>query len=102
MVFAAFGMAAASSKYTEVVNSPPTSLVSQSLSQSPFASPLHHRNRSVNGHFTKAAKETQENLVQIRQGYKNYVAKRKLEFENCTDENEPPRKRNTRSIQLSS
>ena len=101
MVFAVFGMAAASSQDTEEGNLPPTSLVSQSLSQSPFASPLHHGKRSANGRFTKAANLTQKNLVQMRQGYKNYVAKRKLEFENCTDENEPPPKRNTRSIQVS-
>ena len=102
MVFAVFGMAAASSQDTEEGNLPPTSLVSQSLSQSPFVFPLHHGKRNANGRFTKAAKVTQKNLVQTRQGYKNYVAKRKLEFENCTDENEPPPKRNTRSIQVSS
>ena len=101
IVLAVFGMAAASSQDTEEGNSPPKSLVSQSLSHSPFVSPLHHGKRSANGCFTKAAKVTKKKLVQMRQGYKNYVAKRKLQFENCTDGNEPPPKRNTRSIQVS-
>ena len=37
----------------------------------------------------------------MQQGYRNYMAKRILDFENLTDENEPPSKRNTRSTQVS-
>ena len=37
----------------------------------------------------------------MQQGYRNYMAKRKLDFENITDENEPPSKRNTGSTQVS-
>ncbi|CAH3030571.1 unnamed protein product [Porites evermanni] len=40
-------------------------------------------------------------MALMQQGYQNYMAKRKLDFENITDENEPPSKRNTRSTQVS-
>ena len=45
-----------SSQDTEEGNSPPISLVNQSLSDSPFASPSHLGKCSANGRFTKAAK----------------------------------------------
>ena len=91
-VFAVLGMAVACSQDSEEGNSPPIS---------PFASPSHHGKRSANGRFTKAAKGKKKSLVPMRQGYRNYFAKRKLAFENYTDENEPPPKCITRSTQVS-
>ena len=76
----------------------PSSLTSQSHSPSPS----NHVKRSANGRFTKPGeKGTPENLEHVRCGYQNFIAKRKLEFENCINENEPPSKRETRSTQLS-
>jgi len=37
-------------------------------------------------------KGTQKNLDHMRRGYRNYIAKRKLEFEKCTDKNKLPSK----------
>ena len=73
----------------------PSSLSSQSSSPSPS----NHVKRSANGCFTKhGAKGTPKNLEHTRRGYQNYIAKRKLEFGNCINKNEPPTKRETRSI----
>ena len=78
-------------------NSPP-SLTRQSSSPSPS----NHVKRSANGRFTKhGAKGTPKSLEHMRRGYQNYIAKRKLEFGNCIDENKPPSKRETRSTPLS-
>jgi len=91
-------MAAANVNDKEGGNSP-SSLTSQSSSPSP--SPANHVKRSANGRFTKhGAKETPKSLEHMRRGYQNYIAKRKLEFGNCIDENEPPSKRETRSTQV--
>ena len=65
------------------------------------SSPSHQIKRSASGHFAKAAKGTSNKMALMQQGYQNYMAKRKLDFENITDENEPPSKRNTRSTQVS-
>jgi len=95
-LFAVLGIAAASSNDTEENDSPPTSSVSESLSAPSFPLSLHEK-RGANGRFTKAAKGTPKILMKMRQGYQKYTAKRKLDFENYTDENQPPSKRNTRS-----
>ena len=88
-------LAAANVNDKEGGNSP-SSLTSQSSSPSPS----NHIKRSANGRFTKhGAKGTPKNLEHARRGYQNYIAKRKLEFGNCIDENEPPYKRKTRSTQ---
>ena len=76
-------LAAANVNDREAGNSP-SSLTSQSSSPSP------------SNHVKRSAK----NLEHMRRGYQNYTAKRKLEFGNCIDENEPPSKRETRSTQL--
>ena len=95
-LFAVLGIAAASSNDTEENDSPPTSSVSESLSAPSFPPSLHEK-RGANGRFTKG---TPKNLIKMRQGYQKYTAKRKLDFENYTDENQPPSKRNTRSTQV--
>ena len=96
-VFGLVNLAAANSNDKEGGNSPSSSLVGQSLSPSPS----HHVKRSANGRFTKSGtKGTPKQLDHMRRGYQNYIAKRKLEFENCIDENEPPSKRETRSTQV--
>ena len=88
-------LAAANVNDKEGGNSPPP-LTRQSSSPSPS----NHVNRSANGRFTKhGAKGTPKNLEHMRQGYQNYIAKRKLEFGNCIDENEPPSRRETRRTQ---
>ena len=99
-LFAVLGIAAATSHNTED-DSLPTSSVSQSLSVTTPSSPLHQVKRSASGRFAKAAKGTSNKMALMQQGYRNYMAKRKLDFENITDENEPPSKRNTRSTQVS-
>ena len=89
-------LAAANVNDKEGGNSPP-SLTSQSSSPSPS----NHVKRSAYGRFTKhGAKGTPNNLEHMRRGYQNYIAKRKLDFGNCIDENEPPSKRETRSTQV--
>ena len=99
-LFAVLGIAAATSHNTEE-DSLPTSSVSQSLSVTTPSSPSHQVKRSASGRFAKAAKGTSNKMALMQQGYRNYMAKRKLDFENITDENEPPSKRNTRSTQVS-
>ena len=95
-LFAVLGIAAATSNNTEE-DSLPTSSVSQSLSVTTPLSPSHQIKRSESGRFAKA---TSNEMALMQQGYRNYIAKRKLDFENITDENEPPSKRNTRSTQV--
>ena len=96
-VFGSISVAAANLNDKEGGNSLSSSLVSQSLSPSPS----NHEKRSANGRFTKTgAKGTPKNLEHMKRGYQNYIAKRKLEFGNCIDENEPPSKRETRSTQV--
>ena len=99
-LFAVLGIAAATSNNTEE-DSLPTSSVSQSLSVTTPPSSSHRVKRSASGRFAKAAKGTPNKMALMQQGYRNYMAKRKLDFENITDENEPPSKRNTRSTQVS-
>ena len=99
-VFAVLRIAAATSNNMEE-DSLPTSSVSQSLSVTTPSSPSHQVKRSASGRFAKAAKGTSNKMALMQQGYRNYMAKRKLDFENITDENEPPSKRNTRSTQVS-
>ena len=99
-LFAVLGIAAATPNNTEE-DSLPTSSVSQSLSVTTPSSPSHQVKRSASGRFAKAAKGTSNKMALMQQGYRNYMAKRKLDFENITDENEPPSKRNTRSTQVS-
>ena len=99
-LFAVLGIAAATSHNTEE-DSLPTSSVSQSLSVTTPPSSSHRVKRSASGRFAKAAKGTSNKMALMQQGYRNYMAKRKLDFENITDENEPPSKRNTRSTQVS-
>lgn len=95
-VFGLVSLAAANLNDKEGGNSP-SSLTSQSHSPSPS----NHVKRSANGRFTKSgAKGTPKNLEHARRGYQNYIAKRKLEFGNCIDKNEPPSKRETRSTQV--
>ena len=95
-VFGLVSLAAANLNDKKGGNSP-SSLTSQSHSPSPS----NHVKRSANGRFTKpGAKGTPKNLEHARRGYQNYIAKRKLEFGNCIDENEPPCKRETRSTQV--
>ena len=96
-LFAVLGIAAATSNNTEE-DSLPTSSVSQSLSVTTPSFPSHQIKRSESGCFAKA---TSNEMALMQQGYRNYMAKRKLDFENITDENEPPSKRNTRSTQVS-
>ena len=89
-------LAAANVNDKEGGNSPP-SLTSQSSSPSPS----NHVKRSAKGRFTKhGAKGTPKNLEHMRRGYQSYIAKRKLDFGNCIDENEPLPKRETRSTQI--
>ena len=99
-VFAVLRIAAATSNNMEE-DSLPSSSVSQSLSVTTPSSPSHQVKRSASGRFAKAAKGTPNKMALMQQGYRNYMAKRKLDFENITDENEPPSKRNTRSTQVS-
>ena len=99
-LFAVLGIAAATSNNTEE-DSLPTSSISQSLSVTTPSSPSHQVKRSASGRFAKASKGTSNKMALMQQGYRNYMAKRKLDFENITDENEPPSKRNTRSTQVS-
>ena len=99
-LFAVLGIAAATSHNTEE-DSLPTSSVSQSLSVTTPSSRSHQVKRSASGRFAKAAKGTPNKMALMQQGYRNYMAKRKLDFENITDENEPPSKRNTGSTQVS-
>ena len=95
-VFGLVSLAAANLNDKEGGNSP-SSLTSQSHSPSPS----NHVKRSGNGRFTKpGAKGTPKNLEHARRGYQNYIAKRKLEFGNRIDENEPLSKRETRSTQV--
>ena len=95
-VVGSVSLAAANVNDKEGGNSP-SSLTSQSSSPSPS----NHIKRSANGRFTKhGAKGTPKNLEHARRGYQNYIAKRKLEFGNCIDENEPPSKQETRSTQV--
>ena len=98
-LFVVLGIAAASPNDTEENDSPPTSSVSDSLSAPSFPPSLHEK-RATNGRFTKTEKGTPKNLIKMRQGYQKYTAKRKLDFENYTDENQPTSKRNTRSTQV--
>ena len=100
LLFAVLGIDAATSNNTEE-DSLPTSSVSQSLSVTTSSSPSHHVNRSANGRFAIAGKGTSNKMALMQQGYRNYMAKRKLNFKNITDENEPPSKRNPRSTQVS-
>ena len=65
------------------------------------SSPSHQIKRSASGRFAKALKGTSNKMALMQQGYRNYMAKRKLDFENITDENEPPSKRNKGSTQVS-
>ena len=96
-VFGAVSLAAANLNDKEGGNSLSSSLTSQSLSPSPSC----REKRGANGRFTKpGAKGTPKSLEHMRRGYQNYTAKRKLEFGNCIDENEPPSKRETRSTQV--
>ena len=75
--------------------------LSSLTSHSSSPSPSNHVKRSANGRFTKhGAKGTQRNLEHARRGYQSYIAKMKLEFGNCIDENETPSKRETRSTQV--
>ena len=99
-LFAVLGIGAATPNNTEE-DSLPTSSVSQSLSVTTPPSSSHRVKRSASGRFAKAAKGTPNKMALMQQGYRNYMAKRKLDFENITDENEPPSKRNTRSTQVS-
>ena len=99
-LFAVLGIGAATPNNTEE-DSLPTSSVSQSLSVTTPSSPSHQVKRSASGRFAKAAKGTSNKMALMQQGYRNYMAKRKLDFENITDENEPPSKRNRRSTQVS-
>ena len=95
-VFGLVSLAAVNLNGKEGGNSP-SSLTSQSHSPSPS----NLVKRSANGRFTKPGeKGTPKNLEHVRRGYQNYIAKRKLEFGNCIDENEPPSKRETRSTQV--
>ncbi|KAJ7382536.1 hypothetical protein OS493_034427, partial [Desmophyllum pertusum] len=91
-VVAVLGIIAANSKDKEEEDSSATDVTSQSQSQSQTVTPssLHHEERIANGRFTKAARGTPKSLVRMREGYKTHTAKRKLEFEDGTDENEPP------------
>ena len=99
-VFAVLRIAAATSNNMEE-DSLPSSSVSQSLSVTTPSSPSHQVKRSASGRFAKAAKGTPNKMALMQQGYRNYMAKRKLDFENITDENEPPSKRNKGSTQVS-
>ena len=99
-LFAVLGIAAATPNNTEE-DSLPTSSVSQSLSVTTPPSSSHQVKRNASGRFAKAGKGTSNKMALMQQGYRNYMAKRKLDFENITDENEPPSKRNTRSTQVS-
>ena len=99
-LFTVLGIAAATPNNTEE-DSLPTSSVSQSLSATTPLSSSHQVKRSASGRFAKLAKGTSNKMALMQQGYRNYMAKRKLDFENITNENEPPSKRNTRSTQVS-
>jgi len=51
--------------------------------------------RTSNGHFAKSKEKDQRadlHRKKLKEGFKSWVAKRKLEFENSSDENEPPSK----------
>ena len=95
-VFGSVSLAAVNLNDKKGGNSP-SSLTSQSHSPSPS----NHVKRSANGRFTKPGeKRTPKNLEHVRRGYQKYIAKRKLGFGNCIDENELPSKRETRSTQV--
>ena len=96
-LFAVLGVVVATLKDKEQENSP---LVSECKNLTATSS---NRERTLDGRFTKASKGTNKKLDQMREGYKNFVAKRKLELENFTDESEPPSevcKRQTRSSEV--
>ncbi|KAJ7369996.1 hypothetical protein OS493_034942 [Desmophyllum pertusum] len=98
-VVAVLGIIAANYKDKEEEDSSATDVASQSQSQSVTPSSSHHEERIANGRFTKAARGTPKSLVRMREGYKTHTAKRKLEFEDGTDENEPPSRCQTRSTE---
>ena len=88
--------AAASSKNTEE-DSLSTSSESQSFFVTTPSPPSRHLKRSGNSRFAKAAKGTSNKMALMTLGYCNCMAKEKLDFENTTEENEPPSKCNTRT-----
>jgi len=54
--------------------------------------------RCTNGCFEKM--KEQRNIGPMREGLKSWKAKRKLVFESATDENKPPRKCQTRDLEV--
>ena len=57
--------------------------------------------RRSNGRFTKTKKDLADlQCKKLKEGYKTWTAKRKLLFENSTDENEPPSKCTTRAAEV--
>ena len=63
-----------------------------------------HNIRDASGRFRKveaieARKET--NVKMLHEGFKKWNAKRKLQYDNISKENEPPAKRMTRALEVS-
>ena len=89
-LFAVLGVVVANLNDKEQENSP---LVTECKNITATSS---NRERTPNGRFTKAVERTNKKLDQMREGYKNFVPKRKLELENFTD----VCKRQTRSSEV--
>ena len=65
--------------------------------------PYHFNTRASNGRFAKSKeKDLRADLhcKKLREGFKSWAAKRKLEFENSSNENEPPSKCLTRAAEV--
>ena len=65
--------------------------------------PYRFNVRSSNGRFAKSKEKdarAEQHCKKLKEGFKSWAAKRKLEFENSSDENQPPSKRLTRAAEV--
>lgn len=65
--------------------------------------PYRFNVRSSNGRFAKSKEKdirVEHHCKKLKEGFKSWAAKRKLEFENTSDENQPPSKRLTRAAEV--
>lgn len=69
---------------------------------SPSTPESRHNVRGASGRFGKLSTEKKKPGAQaLQKGYKIWTAKRKLSYEDCCEESEPPPKRALRSSQVS-
>ena len=65
--------------------------------------PCRFNVRSSNGRFAKSKEKdirAEQHCKKLKEGFKSWAAKRKLEFENSSDENQPPSKRLARAAEV--